>query len=214
MSQNDNSHFEAESPVMAGIGGMGGTGNTPSRRWRRSILVAGALVCGAAIGAGGLAFAAMMPEHAGMRDSARLALVQHFTLEALDSAGATATQEAKIHDIIAATFADITQDGDQHEALRKQALDLLRAPSVDAAAIEKLRAGQIAKMDATSKKIASALVDATNQLTPEQRVKLADRFEDMAQHGPWGGPMHLPFDHDHHPGFEQNPGSDGFPDKG
>ena len=72
-------------------------------------------------------------------------------------------------------------------------------------------------MDAASKKIASALVDVANQLTSAQRVSLADRFEEfeeMAQHGPWGGPMLMPFDRDHHPDFEQNHGSARFPDKG
>ena len=211
MSQNDNPHVEAGSSVPGSMGG------TLSPRWPRSILLVGAFVCGAAIGAGGLAFAAMTLGHAGFRDAPQLALSQHLALEALDSAGATATQEAKIHDIIAATFADITLDGDQHEALRKQALDILRAPVVDAAAIENLRAGQIAKMDAASKKIASALVGVANQLTSAQRVSLADRFEEfeeMAQHGPWGGPMLMPFDRDHHPDLEQNHGSVGFPDKG
>lgn len=193
MSENGNPNVQARSATSGGMGG------TLSPRWPRSILLVAAFVCGAVLGAGG--FAAMTSGHAGPQ----LALLQRWARDALDSAGATATQEAKIHDIIAATFVDITMNGDQYGALRKQGLDLLRAPVVDAAAIESLRAAQIAKMDATSRKIANALVDAAHQLTPAQRENLADRFEKfegIAKHGFWGGPMHMSFGRDRHPDFE------------
>jgi protein CpxP len=213
MTNLDNSSLEPESAVR------GGRSNKPAAGRRRPLIVAtGILVCGVAIGAGGLAFAAMMPGHSEWQNSSRLAHIQRFVHNALDSAGATTAQEAKVHDIIAATFADVTQGADQREAVRKQMLDLLRAPTVDAAAIEKLRAERIARMDAISTKITSAFVDAANQLTPKQRATLADRFEAMAQHGRWGGAhagwMHRFFDKDHHPEFEQNHDSDGQPDKG
>jgi len=173
MSENGNPY------VQTGSSAPGGMGGTLSPRWPRSILLVGAFVCGAAFGAGGLALAAMTLGHAGPHNGPQLALLQRLAREALDSAGATAIQEAKIHDIIAATFVDVTMNEDQYGALRKQGLDLLRAPVVDAAAIENLRAGQIARIDATSRRIANALVEAAHQLTPAQRGNLADRFEKL-----------------------------------
>jgi Spy/CpxP family protein refolding chaperone len=52
---------------------------------------------------------------------------------------------------------------------------LLSAATIDRAAIEALRAEQVALADATSKRLAQALADTADVLTPEQRVKLAER---------------------------------------
>ena len=100
-------------------------------RWRRLALLAGILAGGVALGAGGLAVAATVPGHAGWGHAPRLELIQQFVVRELDSVGATSAQEAKVHDIIAAAFATLQQDPVQRDALRKQALDLLRAPAVD-----------------------------------------------------------------------------------
>ena len=67
-------------------------------------------------------------------------------------------------------------------------LDLLRAPTIDRSAVEKLRADHMANLDGKSKKVVGALVDAMDLLTPEQRGKLADRVEAMAERSPMGGP--------------------------
>ncbi len=161
---------------------------------RSPFLLAGALVGGAALGAGGLALAATP---AAWNHGPRLERVQSFVLRALDSVGATTVQEAKIHDIIAVNLADVERDRSDHDALRTQVLGLLRAPTIDRAAIERLRAERIAKLDAKSKAMVQAVLDAADQLTPEQRGKLADRAAAMAQRGPmgrgWhGGPMDDP----------------------
>jgi Spy/CpxP family protein refolding chaperone len=136
------------------------------------------------IGAGGLAMAAM-PGHPGWRHGPRLGMVQHFVREALDSVGATSAQEDKVHDIVAAVFSDMEQDRTEREAMRKQALDLLRAPTINRNAVEKLRSDQVARFEARTKKMTGALLDAADQLTPEQRGKLVDRFERMAEHRGW-----------------------------
>jgi hypothetical protein len=77
--------------------------------------------------------------------------------------------------------------------MRRQVLNLLRAPTVDRAAVEKLRAEQVAKFDAKSKSMVGMILDSADQLTPDQRSKLADRAEAMMDrdHGGWhrwGGP--------------------------
>jgi Spy/CpxP family protein refolding chaperone len=154
--------------------------------WKRFLVMGGVLTGAVAFGAG-LALAAG-PQAFGWRHGPQIERVQQIALHVLDSVGATSAQEAKIHDIIAATFAEVAPDPKDREAMRKQVLDLLRAPTVDRLAVEKLRADQVAKIDATSKKLVAAVLDIADQLTPEQRAKLADRADAMAQQGPMGGP--------------------------
>jgi Spy/CpxP family protein refolding chaperone len=58
----------------------------------------------------------------------------------------------------------------------------LTAPTIDRTAIERLRAEQIGLAETASKRIAQALADAADVLSPEQRRKVADW---MARRGPW-----------------------------
>jgi Spy/CpxP family protein refolding chaperone len=125
---------------------------------------------------------------AGWRQGMRLAFVQGAVSRALDSIGASAAQEAKIHDIVAARFAELGPNPEEHTAMRKQALDLLAAPTIDRAAVEKMRLDAVANFDAKSKTVVAGLLDIADQLTPEQRAKLAAHIEEMAQRGPMGGP--------------------------
>ena len=100
--------------------------------------------------------------------------------------------------------------------MRKQALELLSAPTVDRAAVEKMRLEAVAKFDAKSKTIAAGLLDIADQLTPEQRTKLAANIEAMAQRGPMGGPMGGPWGHWEHGWRGHGPmmGPEGGPDEG
>ena len=162
----------------------------PSRRGR-PLFLATAIACGLALGAGGLALAANVEGRFDFHHGLRLALVQQFALRALDSVGATSTQEAKVHDIIAAAFTDMAPSREEHEALRQHVLDLLGEPTIDRAAVEKMRADRVAAFDAKSKKLVAAVLDIADQLTPEQRAKLVARVESMdgfgAMDGRWRG---------------------------
>ncbi|MDB5407995.1 MAG: uncharacterized protein JWL84_2907 [Rhodospirillales bacterium] len=186
--------------------------------WKRSLVMAGILTGAVAFGAG-LAMAAG-PQAFGWRQGPQIERIQQIALRVLDSVGAASAQEAKVHDIIAATFAEVAPDPKNRDAIRKQVLDLLRAPTVDRAAVEKLRADQVAKIDATSKKLVAAVLDIADQLTPEQRAKLADRADAMAQQGPmggpWGGPHGGPMGGPwHHPMFDgRGPGDGAGPGNG
>jgi periplasmic protein CpxP/Spy len=162
--------------------------------WPGALVIIGALAFGIAIGAGGLAIAAGMHQ-SGWNHGWRLAFVQGAVSRALDSIGASSAQEAKVHDIIATKFAEIAPDPKQHEEMRKQALDLLAAPTIDRNAVEKLRADAVANFDAKSKLVVSGVLDIADQLTPAQRTELAARLHEMAQRGPigrWGGWRHHP----------------------
>ena len=179
--------------------------------WVRRLTLAGVVLGGVGLAAGGYA-ATAGADGAGWRDGMRLAFAQHAVARALDSVGANAAQEAKIHDILAARFAELAPNPEERAAMRKQALDLLAAPTIDRAAAEKLRADAVAKFDAKSKVVLAGLLDAADQLTPEQRTKLAQRIEAMPARGFAGGP----WSHWGHwgPGGPGGPGPMGGPQGG
>ena len=61
---------------------------------------------------------------------------------------------------------------------REDLAALLAAPTIDRAAVEALRADRMAKADEASRKLATALTEAAEVLTPEQRAKAAKMLED------------------------------------
>ena len=69
---------------------------------------------------------------------------------------------------------------------RRAGLDLLAAPVIDRRALEQLRATQMQVADARSRRMVQAMADAAEVLTPEQRVKVAERLKqrmDRRWHG-------------------------------
>ena len=173
---------------------------------RRSALAAVLLGGGIVIGAAGFATAqgAMGGPGGWHHGGPKVGMVQFFVHGALENVGATSDQETKVHDIIATAYQKIDSSQDERDEMRKQVMELLKAPTIDRAAAEKLRAEKIADMDAKSKVIVGAALDAAAQLTPEQRVKLANNAEARMQeheHGGWhhwgheDGPEHGPMEH-------------------
>ena len=61
-------------------------------------------------------------------------------------------------------------------AARTRAIQLLQQPQTDRAALEALRAEQIATADEASKRLTQGLADAADVLTPAQRTKLAQHW--------------------------------------
>jgi Spy/CpxP family protein refolding chaperone len=100
---------------------------------------------------------------------------------------ATADQQAKIAAIAKAAVADLRPLREKAQAARAQAVTLLTAPTIDRSAIERLRAEQIGLAETASKRIAQALADAADVLSPEQRRKVADW---MALGRPWWARWH------------------------
>lgn len=96
---------------------------------------------------------------------------------ALSTVDASPEQKQKVTAIAQQAVADLMPLREQHRAARRQALALLRAPAVDRAALESLRAEQMRSADAASRRITQALADIAEVLTPEQRAKLGDRIE-------------------------------------
>lgn len=103
-------------------------------------------------------------------------MVRHLAVE-LDASN---EQQDKLRGIVRNALKEVLPAREKAVAARRQARELLTADSIDRAAIEKLRAEQIALADGISKRIAQALGDAAEVLTPDQRKKLDERF-------PFGG---------------------------
>jgi Spy/CpxP family protein refolding chaperone len=95
---------------------------------------------------------------------------------------ATSEQREKLTTIAQSAARDLAPLRDKVKSARQQAIDLMSAETVDRAAIENLRAEQIALMDATSKRLTQALADAADVLTVEQRKKLAERAQRFGRH--------------------------------
>ncbi len=68
---------------------------------------------------------------------------------------------------------------------REEVAKIIGAPTIDRAAAEKLRSERIATLDEASKKAMTALLDAADVLTPEQRAKLLEHFKERRSHGRW-----------------------------
>lgn len=156
-----------------------GTRGRPRRRW----LVAGAL---AAVALGGIGAATAVSAGGGHgggwfgRGGGHPGgpFGGHGIDRALEAVDATAEQEKRIWAIVDETRAELRPLAREFRDARGQAAALLTAGTIDRAAVETLRAERIAAIDAASKKLTAAVLDAADVLTPEQRATLAKRFEE------------------------------------
>ena len=90
---------------------------------------------------------------------------------------ATDEQKKRMTDIVTAAARDLLPMRDKMREARKQARQILTAPTIDRAALEALRAAQMAEADAASRRLAQAIADIGDVLTPAQRAKLARRMD-------------------------------------
>lgn len=100
-----------------------------------------------------------------------------------DRADATEQQQADIEAVLVDLFTDMDALKAEKETFRAQAKDVLTADTVDADALQSLRAKGLKTADDASVQIVDALADVANILTPEQRADLADDWE--AMHKRW-----------------------------
>jgi len=160
---------------------------TPRRRWLAGVALAGAFVAGGVIlplvaasaqdAAPGGAMHHMMGHGHGDMHAMAMAHVSKM----LDEVGASADQKSRVEAILHAGLAPMA---DLHRGMAQTHASLhaiLTAPTIDRAALEQLRAAQIARIDEASRTLTKAIADAAEVLTPEQRAKLASL---MSQHRP------------------------------
>jgi Spy/CpxP family protein refolding chaperone len=96
---------------------------------------------------------------------------------------ATAEQQDKLQSFVHAAVKDLLPMREKVQAAQVTGRELLTQQTIDRAALEKLRADQIALHDAASRRLIQAIADAAEVLTPEQRRKISD----MAPRGGGGG---------------------------
>ncbi len=94
---------------------------------------------------------------------------------------ATAEQKDRLTKLAQAAAADMQPLREQHRAAHQQATQLLAAPVVDRAALERLRAQQSALSDTLSKRRLQHQTDVADVLTPAQRSKLAQLMQQRGE---------------------------------
>jgi periplasmic protein CpxP/Spy len=155
---------------------------TNASRGLRLVMLAALLAIGGAItisawaqpgGGRGMGGPGMMfsgsPEHTGRA-------VDHL----LDGLNATDDQRSQIKQIAQAAAADLKSQREAGAGLRERAMQVFTAPNVDANAAEALRQQMQVQHDQGSRRMLQAMLDVSKVLTPEQRLKLGERFKEHA----------------------------------
>jgi Spy/CpxP family protein refolding chaperone len=111
--------------------------------------------------------------------------MEHRIGSMLDELEATPEQEDKLWDIIDKARAEVRPTFRDFRETREEVIELLGASTIDRAAAEKLRSERIAAIDEASRKMTTALLDAAEVLTPEQRAKLVEHLKERSGRGRW-----------------------------
>jgi protein CpxP len=96
----------------------------------------------------------------------------------LTKIGASDAQKQQIEAILKPAFEDMKAAHESHSAAFKQFHEAITAPSIDRARLESLRAEQIRSLDEASKRLVTAISDAAEVLSPDQRAALAKQIEE------------------------------------
>jgi periplasmic protein CpxP/Spy len=148
------------------------------RRWFAGLAALGAL------GAAGAAYAQGGRHHS--LDPAERERRMEWRIDRLvQEVGGTPDQKERLAAIARTAMADLQPMREQARETRRQGMALLVAPSIDRAALERVRAARMQAEDARSRRIVQAMADASEVLTPEQRAKAAERLQQRMQR--WRG---------------------------
>jgi len=146
----------------------------PTRRRVGLIAIAASIV---AIAGGALAFAHSGGGHHGPMAGNSQQHLEHMQAM-LTKIGASDSQKKQIEGILRPAFDDMKAARDSHSAAFRQFHEIITAPSIDRARVESLRADQIRSLDEASKRLVTAISDAAEVLTPDQRAALAKQIEE------------------------------------
>ena len=93
----------------------------------------------------------------------------------LTKIGASDAQKSQIEGLLKPAFEEMKTAHDAHSAAFEQFHEAITASSIDRARIESLRAGQLKSLDEASKRMVTAITDAAETLSAEQRAALAEQ---------------------------------------
>ncbi len=159
-----------------------------SKGWSRRAVIVG--IAAVAI-VSGIGFAVARSDDFGMGGHMMRAhmggggFMEHRIGSVLDELNATNEQEDKVWDIIDKARDEVRPTFRDFRKTREDVIELLGAPTIDRAAAEKLRSERISAIDEASRTMTTALLDAAEVLTPEQRAKLAEHLKERAGRGRW-----------------------------
>jgi Spy/CpxP family protein refolding chaperone len=146
--------------------------SNPKRRRVAGIAIAASLI---ALVGGAFAFAhAGGEQHHGGHMAAHSAEHHLEHMRALlTKIGASEAQKSQISGLLEPALNEMKAVHEGHTAAMKQFHEGLLAPSVDRARLESLRAAHVKGLDEATRRMVTAMTDAAEVLSPEQRTALA-----------------------------------------
>jgi protein CpxP len=96
----------------------------------------------------------------------------------LDGLHATDAQRSQIKQIAVQAAGDLKTQMMAGKGLRQRGMQVLTAPTVDAAAAEQVRQQMLQQHDQMSRRVMQAMLDVAKVLTPEQRATIGERMRD------------------------------------
>jgi protein CpxP len=164
---NDNANNAGHAAASAG---------GPGRRW----LMAAALAVAAAAAGASFANGTGLPGHHGhaaLMEMSPAAMDAHIDkMVGQFAPDASPDQKARLTAICKAALSDLRPAHAQMRQAHARAQELLTSPVIDRAELERLRAGQMQRMDTISRRMLAAMEDAADVLTPQQRAKFVEHL--------------------------------------
>lgn len=93
--------------------------------------------------------------------------------------GGSTEQKDKLLAIAKTTGEELRPLREEQRAARQKGITLLAAPQIDRAALEQARVAEMQLADRISKRMLQSMADSAEVLTPEQRLRVAERMKSM-----------------------------------